>query len=124
SLLCSLVVAVTLVPTLAARLLDHDRSGDGWVARLVRKGDAAFEALERAYVRVLRAVLGAGWLTVAAACVILLGAVRLSSSVQVELMPATDEGVVDLDFELPVGTPVERTRVVVHQLEERVKSVV
>jgi HAE1 family hydrophobic/amphiphilic exporter-1 len=44
--------------------------------------------------------------------------------VEVELMPQTDEGVVDLDFELPVGTPVERTREVVKELEARTRAVV
>ena len=125
SLLCSLIVAITLVPTLAARLLDRDPAArSAVIRRLVERADAGFAALETAYVRVLRAVLAGGWLAIAAAVVILAGAVRLSSMVDVELMPATDEGVVDLDFELPVGTPVERTREVVHELERRIRSVV
>lgn len=55
---------------------------------------------------------------------LLLGAYRLMSAVDVELMPETDEGVVDLDFELPIGTPVERTREVVLELEKRIHGVV
>jgi HAE1 family hydrophobic/amphiphilic exporter-1 len=125
SLLCSLVVAVTLVPTLAARLLDRaPDAGQGRLAAVVRLGDRAFGALERGYARVLRAALAARWLTVAAAVVILVGAYRLSSEIDVELMPATDEGVVDLDFELPVGTPVERSREVVRELEAKIREVV
>jgi HAE1 family hydrophobic/amphiphilic exporter-1 len=54
----------------------------------------------------------------------LLGAYRLSSAIQLELMPQTDEGLVDLDFELPVGTPIERTRAVVAELERRIRGVV
>ena len=126
ALLCSLVVAVTLVPTLAARLLDRpDRAERGGpAAALVRIGDAWFGRMERGYVRLLRLVLASRLLSLAAALVILLGAVRLMSAVDVELMPQTDEGVVDLDFELPVGTPVERTRTVVRELEQRIRSVV
>jgi HAE1 family hydrophobic/amphiphilic exporter-1 len=126
ALLCSLVVAVTLVPTLAARLLEQPGAARGAAlsARLVRLGDAFFARLEAGYLGLLRAVLASRWLAAAAALVVLLVAVRLMSSVDVELMPQTDEGVVDLDFELPVGTPVERTREVVHLLEERIRKVV
>src|SRR5690606_28500627 len=85
---------------------------------------AGFSALERAYARILRLAISRAWLTVAISCVILLAAVRLMSVVQVELMPQTDEGVVDLDFELPVGTPIERTREVVRELERRIRAVV
>jgi HAE1 family hydrophobic/amphiphilic exporter-1 len=123
SLLCSLVVAVTLVPSLAARLLDHrpPRAG-GLASRAVRVVEGGMRALERGYARALRATLRARWLTVATACVLLFGAARLVAAVDVELMPQTDEGVVDLDFDLPVGTPVERTRGLVFELERRMKS--
>ncbi|MDQ3369133.1 MAG: efflux RND transporter permease subunit [Myxococcota bacterium] len=128
SLLCSLVVSVTLVPALAAKLLDHDLAAaarrDGPIARLSRRVEGWFVALEDLYVRILRATLHSRWLAIVAAAVLLLGAVRLSSAIEVELMPDTDEGVVDLDFELPIGTPVERTREIVHELERRIKQVV
>ncbi|HLU66851.1 MAG TPA: efflux RND transporter permease subunit, partial [Kofleriaceae bacterium] len=126
ALLCSLVVAITLVPTLAARLLDRPLgAGPGGLAgQLARRVGAGFSALERAYARILRLAISRAWLTVAISCVILLAAVRLMSVVQVELMPQTDEGVVDLDFELPVGTPIERTREVVRELERRIRQVV
>jgi HAE1 family hydrophobic/amphiphilic exporter-1 len=96
SLACSLLVAVTLVPTLSARLLDRERpSGpdgpdgpDGgarpW-SRLARRLAGWQAAAEDLYGRALRATLRRGWLVVAGACVLLLGAARLSSLVQVEL---------------------------------------
>jgi HAE1 family hydrophobic/amphiphilic exporter-1 len=125
SLLCSLVVAVTLVPTLAARLLARPARVDtGMLGRIAQRLERGFVAIESAYVRALRVVLHSRWLAIAASAVILLGAYRLMSSVQVELMPETDEGVVDLDFEMPVGTPVERTRDVVKELERRFHGVV
>ncbi|MBZ0234182.1 MAG: efflux RND transporter permease subunit [Deltaproteobacteria bacterium] len=125
SLGCSLAVAVTLVPALAARLLVHHGTqiDDGSLAARTRvRAEAWFVALERGYVRFLDGALRSRWLAVAAAVVILAGAVRLSSWVEVELMPETDEGVVDLDFELPVGTPLERTRDVLFELEARMKA--
>ena len=126
SQILSLIVAVTLVPTLAARLLalPERTPATGLLGRTARRLEGWFAALETSYLRVLRGVLSNRWLTIAAACVLLAGAYRLTSAISVELMPQTDEGVVDLDFEMPVGTPVERTRTVVRALEERIRGVV
>ena len=120
---CSLIVAITLVPMLAARLLGR-RKSNGPFVRLAAFFERGFVALDTFYTRVIRATLRARWLTVAASVVLLLGAYRVAGWVQVELMPETDEGVVDLDFELPVGTPVERTREVVLDLEKKIHAVV
>ena len=126
SQITSLIVAITLVPALAARLLalPDRRPARGLLARAARALEGRFAALETSYLRLLRAVVANRWLTIAAACVVLAGAYRLSSAIDVELMPQTDEGVVDLDFEMTVGTPVERTRLVVRELEERIRRVV
>jgi HAE1 family hydrophobic/amphiphilic exporter-1 len=120
----SLLVAVTLVPMLAARMLGHKRTTPGLVTRIAARLERAFKGLDSAYVRFLRGALRAKWLTIVASCVLLLGAYRLVGAVQVELMPETDEGVVDLDFELPIGTPVERTREVVLDLEKKIHAIV
>ena len=126
SQITSLIVAITLVPALAARLLGLPERAParGLLGRVARRLEGWFAALETSYLRLLRSVLASRWLTIAASCVLLAGAYRLTSAVDVELMPQTDEGVVDLDFELPVGTPVERTRTVVRTLEERIRGVV
>jgi HAE1 family hydrophobic/amphiphilic exporter-1 len=126
SLVCSLLVAITLVPALAARLLHRDAPPPrgGPLGRLSGRVERWFHRLDTGYGRAIGGVLSVRWLAVAVAGVVLLAAIRLVPAVKVELMPATDEGVVDLDFELPVGTPVERTRAVVALLEERIRSVV
>lgn len=125
SLACSLVVAVTLVPSLAARLLARTPAvTPGPAARVSAWLERGLGRLERGYGRLLEVTLRSRWLAIAAACVVMLGAYRLVAFVEVELMPQTDEGLVDLDFELPVGTPVERTREVVFEMERRIRGVV
>jgi HAE1 family hydrophobic/amphiphilic exporter-1 len=126
SLVCSLLVAITLVPALAARLLQRDAPPPrgGLLGRLSGRVERWFHRLDAGYGRAIGLVLSVRWLAIAVAGVVLLAAIRLVPAVKVELMPATDEGVVDLDFELPVGTPVERTRTVVALLEERIRGVV
>lgn len=120
SLVCSLVVAVTLVPTLAARLLRGGVRKEGALARLI---GGCLSALDRGYVRGLAWVFERRWVAVALSVVLLVGAYRLSDEVQVELMPETDEGLIDVDVELPIGTPVEKTREVVRDLENRIVGV-
>jgi HAE1 family hydrophobic/amphiphilic exporter-1 len=124
SQLASLIVAITLVPVLAARLLGRRRTSAGRSARIAQWLERRLTTVESTYLRLLRAALRARGLTIVASLVVLLGAYRLVGVIEVELMPETDEGVVDLDFELPVGTPVERTRDVVHELERRIHGVV
>ncbi|MGI5860624.1 MAG: efflux RND transporter permease subunit [Myxococcales bacterium] len=124
ALACSLVVAVTLVPSLAARLLDRPfGKGGGLLARLAQRLERWQHAMESLYARALRAALRQPWLTIAGSLAMLLLALRLLPAVPLELMPQTDEGVIDLDLELPVGTPVERTREVVREIERRMRSV-
>ena len=120
---CSLIVAVTLVPMLASRMLTHQKR-ETVFSRMAAWLERRFVTMDNAYVSTLRGALSARWLTIAASVVLLAGAYRLVDVVQVELMPETDEGVVDLDFELPVGTPVERTRDVVKQIEARIHETV
>jgi len=125
SLGCSLIVALTLVPTLAARLLAGEhRPISGLTARASARVEAGIRRTERGYARLLRGALRSPWFVVASAVVILLATVRLSSTVGLELMPETDEGRINVDVELPIGTPVERTSEVVAELERRVRATV
>jgi HAE1 family hydrophobic/amphiphilic exporter-1 len=121
--ICALLVALTVVPALAARLLARPPRVRG-TSSILKPIERAFGALDNAYVRSLHYVLRQRVLVLAASLVLAFGAVRLVSFVHVELMPQTDEGLVDLDFEMPVGTPVERTREIVHELEKRIRAVV
>lgn len=120
ALACSLVVAMTLVPALAALLLTRRRPRPPWAERIAARVERVIRAMETGYQRALAAVARARWYAVALALVALGGAARLALEVDVELMPETDEGLIDLDVELPIGTPVERTKVVVQELERRV----
>ncbi|MCC6620904.1 MAG: efflux RND transporter permease subunit [Deltaproteobacteria bacterium] len=122
ALACSLLVAVTLVPALAALLIARRRARPAWASRVAARAEGVLLALERVYARALAAVARARWYAVALSLVLLAGAARLVMEVDVELMPETDEGLVDLDFELPIGTPVERTKEVTKDIERRVTA--
>ena len=123
SLLCSLAIAVTLVPSVSAKLMGGVGAGWGplgWMARAIGR---ILGALDGAYRAVVRAVLRAPWFVVALALLLLVASVRLVSLVGYELMPETDEGQIDVDVEFPVGTPIEQTGPWMMNIERQVREV-
>jgi len=120
ALLCSLAVAVTLVPMIAARVIKPPGRGRSAWARLLRAVEGAFNAVEAFYGRVVGRAVRSPWLVVTVSFLALVASARLVPLVGFELMPETDEGLINVDVELPVGTPIEKTRGVIRGLEQRV----
>ena len=127
SLTMSLFVAVTIVPVLCSRLLKlpppvDERTGLG--GRLYTASETFLNNMDHAYSRLISralhhrpTVIGAGVALVVAAFVIL-------PSIGFELMPATDEGEVQVTAELPVGTRIERAQDVAARLESLIPEYV
>ena len=111
SLLCSLGVAVTLVPMLAAKILHPPirdaRVNEPWAHKIFRISGRFFTRLETTYKDLLHFALDHRLLTIAAAVLILVGSLALIPLVGVELMPTTDEGEVRVSAEMAVGTRLE-----------------
>lgn len=124
-LFCSLAVAVTLVPALAAQLLGRERQRplSAPVARLSAWAERGYQRIEDHYSRLLDRVLRRPGRVVLAALGLLAGALALTPLLGIELMPEADEGGVRVDVEYPVGTPVERTMELIRQVEASVLSV-
>ena len=121
SLLCALVVAMTLIPAASARWLSGRASRIeksallSTVTRLLRRLDFWYgEQLERWLRHPWRVVLGA-------AAVLALSAL-LFPLIGAELMPEADEGRFNINVELPIGTPVDTTIAVMQDLEFAVRS--
>ncbi|HEX6216169.1 MAG TPA: efflux RND transporter permease subunit [Vicinamibacterales bacterium] len=127
SLAMSLLVAVTIVPVLCSRLLDpphvaHNKKGV--FGAFNRKVDGWLNSLDEFYARMLHlalahrpTVFATGFLLFAAAMVLLRG-------IGFEFQPQTDEGEVQVDVELAVGSRIERTEAVILGLEERLRQLV
>ena len=108
SLLCSLAVAVTLVPMLSARVLAADHAlvrGPGgvmgWLAALAGR---LLGRLEERYRRMLQLALRHRLVTVLLPALVLAGCILLVRYIGTELMPSTDEGEVRVEGEMEVGT--------------------
>ncbi|MGH9384138.1 MAG: efflux RND transporter permease subunit [Vicinamibacterales bacterium] len=128
SLAMSLLVAVTIVPVLCSRLLDPPHAYEGkpglWAA-LNRSGDRALDNLDEFYSRMLRralvhrpTVFGTGVALFLVAIFVLLPRVGY------EFQPQTDEGEVQVDAELAVGSRIERTEAVLIGLEAAIRTAV
>lgn len=106
ALFCALLVALSLVPMLASKLLRRPSQppGEGWTARLAARAGAAFDALEQAYVDLLAGVLNHRLLTALVASVLFAASLLLLPFIGTEFLPPSDEGEVRVTGEMEVGT--------------------
>ena len=111
ALICSLTVALSLVPMLASRLLASSRQRIKAPAIRVNRWTAAankvFSALEDAYLDLLGWVLGHRFVTVVAAAAILGASLLLLPHIGSEFLPPSDEGEVRINGKMEIGTRLE-----------------
>src|SRR5688500_11117652 len=125
SLAMSLFVAVTIVPVLCSRWLktpDEEAQATGPMARFYRASERALEAMDEGYRKVIHVSLMHRPTVIGAAAALVVLAVVLYPRIGVELLPTTDEGEVNVNAQLAVGTRMERTEEVLLRLEEMVKE--
>ncbi len=118
----SMLVSFTITPAYAARLLRPARVRSAWGV-LARALDAGFRALEHVYRRLLSAALRHRLLTLVAATGFVAAAAWVAPRVPFEFLPEEDKARFDVHMELPVGTPLERTREVAAQVEARIREI-
>jgi hydrophobic/amphiphilic exporter-1 (mainly G- bacteria), HAE1 family len=110
AVMLSMLVSFTLTPMLSARLLRLQHGRPGLLSRIIERG---LIALERAYRRVLAAVLRHRALTVVFAAVVLIGSCALVTQVKTEFLPEDDRSAFAVSLELPTGTGLATTQEVV-----------
>jgi len=111
ALICSLTVALSLVPMLASRLLKSSlerpkelaSKTNHWTAA----ADTAFSGFQNAYLDLLRWVLGHRLITVFAAAVVFAASLLLLPLIGSEFLPPSDEGEVRINGKMEVGTRLE-----------------
>ena len=125
SLLCSLLVALTLVPMLSSRFLRYHAVQHGKKISRIEKIYAVsqdlFEKLERRYAILLKKALHHRRLVVLSTLGLFLFSVLLIRFIGVELMPQTDEGEVNVSLEAEIGSRLEVVDRIALQVEEIVR---
>lgn len=127
SMSMSLFVAVTLVPVLCSKLLRLPpplEARRGVAGRLYTASERALAALDEAYRRLLHVALLHRPTVVAAGAGLFVFALVLLPTLKFELLPQTDEGEVQVDIELPIGTRIERTDAALREVEDRIRKAV
>jgi HAE1 family hydrophobic/amphiphilic exporter-1 len=108
SLICSLLVALSLVPMLAAKLMKTTGHGvnnrSAWIKILAARAESLTEGLNNRYRTLLRWVLEHPWLTVFGASATLALSLFLLPFIGTEFLPPSDEGEVRITGEMEIGT--------------------
>ncbi len=131
ALLCSLVVALTVVPMLCARILatkGQDAVGRKTLRRRMYEASGRLlSALEDTYKNILHSALRHRPTVVFAAAAMMAAALLLTPYLGAELMPSTDEGEVRVNAEMEVGTRLDlldsKFRVLEKIVEENVPEI-
>jgi HAE1 family hydrophobic/amphiphilic exporter-1 len=127
SLTMSLFVAVTVVPVLCSRLLKlpppiEQRTGLG--GRLYTASERFLNGMDNAYSQLIGRALHHRPTVIGVGVTLVMLAFIILPTIGFELMPATDEGEVTVNAELPVGTRIERAQEVAQRLESLIPEYV
>lgn len=111
SLLCSLVVALTLIPVLSSRFLHYRTSsqqgGSDWLQKIYSRSEESFRRIEEKYGTLLKWALSHRKAVILGTGLLFILSIILVRFIGVELMPSADEGEVRIDMEMAVGTRLE-----------------
>ncbi len=121
ALLTSLVLAVTLTPSLAAWLLRPPKDGPGPLRE--DHGGPLLQKVIRIYETGVRAALKRRWRTIAACAGIIVLAVALTGGLESEFLPPMDEGGFVIDYLTPPGTSLAETHRQLRYAEDIIRSV-
>lgn len=131
SLAISYMMAATLVPMLASRLISAEAHAEDLndpnrrltaVQRLFRQWGRWFDALDANYRSGLHWAIDHRWWVVGGAVLITLGTLPLLTQIGRELMPVSDSGDFTVSVKLPVGTSLAKTNATMQQIEQIVCS--
>ena len=126
SLICSLVAAIFLVPMLAVRMmkLESGKKRGGMVAIAFNASEKVFRGMENEYKAGIHWCLEHRWLTLGVTFLLLIGSVSLITKIDVEQMPKTDEGNLQISAEMETGIRLdimsEKTRLLEQIIIENV----
>ncbi|MDW7674945.1 MAG: efflux RND transporter permease subunit, partial [Bacillota bacterium] len=121
ALIASLVVALTLIPMLASRLLkvngDDKRHSKIGPQVIVKAAGGWFESLAKIYGHSLKWCLSHRKTTVVTVTVLLISSLALIPMIGAEFIPAVDEGLISIRVDMPDGAKLDETDAVVRQIE-------
>ncbi|MGF1669392.1 MAG: efflux RND transporter permease subunit [Balneolaceae bacterium] len=123
ALICSLFVALTLVPMLASKFMTikpDSELGDRGKSRFQKY----FEKVEDKYSNLLKAAISRKKMVFGITGILLAGSIFAFQYVPMELAPQTEADEIDIDFFLADGMNIAVANEYVKELEEKVKAII
>jgi HAE1 family hydrophobic/amphiphilic exporter-1 len=121
----SLFLSFTLVPLMASKMLKEKKVdlGSHDEGHLI---DRLLVKLDRSYAKVLDGLLGNRLMQISVIGITIITLVFTMKVIAPQLgsgfAPAMDQGFIDINIELPAGTPIDVTRAQIADIEERMKD--
>lgn len=126
ALISSIFVAVTIVPLLSSRLVDaHETSGreTGFLSKVFNKTDEIYKKVDTKYGNMLEWALDHRKVVIFAVIAVIVVSVMAAPLVGSEFFPETDEGKINVEVSLPLGSKVDVTDEVMKHIEEKVMEI-
>ena len=121
SLLCSLVVAIVLVPVLSSKYLKLEKAEElkrvGFFGKIDRALARFFDALDKGYAIAVKNVLKRKAILIIVILVLLVGSIAMIPVIGFEFMPSEASNTVTLNVSMPKGTKLEATEEVIMKME-------
>ncbi|MBN2708618.1 MAG: efflux RND transporter permease subunit [Calditrichaceae bacterium] len=125
SLVVSLIVAVTIVPMMASRILKIEtKKKDNRFARFKEKMGDWIVALSEYYSKVLHWAIYHKKSVLISTSIMFVLSLGLAYFLGGEFMPKTDQGMIYAILESPSGTPIEQTRKYAYDVEDIIRDVI
>jgi CzcA family heavy metal efflux pump len=122
SLLTSLVLAITVSPSLAAWFIRERAPNDAKGASHDHEGGPILRRVMKVYERSVRGALAHRWFVLLGCVVIGVFGFLIFGRLQTEFLPSFDEGGFVIDFEAPAGTSLSETSRLLNQAEALIKA--
>jgi multidrug efflux pump subunit AcrB len=127
AMLTSYLLSRTLVPTMASYLLPEqhqENSGDTRWDRFLQRFEAGFERIRGAYGASLETFIKYRRLSLIAVGLLIVGTVPLLWVVGEDFFPTVDAGLMKLHVRAPTGTRIERTELLVDDVERSIRQII
>jgi len=118
ALTCSLLTALTLVPMMASKIFKRRTSEE----YKKTSGEKSFEKIQKLYRRILKWSLSHRAAVILITIAMLITVVAAVPLIGTEFMPASDQSIMIVKVETPVGTSLEETNKKVRQVEKIIIS--
>jgi multidrug efflux pump subunit AcrB len=127
AMLTSYLLSRTLVPTMASYLLPdkhQELHGTGLWSRFLQGFEAGFERLRKHYVSAVTAFIEHRVLSLTCAGLMIVGTLPLLYVTGEDFFPTVDAGLMKFHVRAPSGTRIERTQVIVDNIERSIRQIV